>query len=190
MNPAALKALATGDITNALVASTPGGIERQEAEGQRQLASVFTALPKDIDRVTGEAFGFTFGDNADEIFVNVIAPEGWSIRPTDHSMHSDIVDDLGRVRGGIFYKAAFYDRRASGHWSTRYRIDADYAPPPDHGVTAFKAVDTATGETIFSEEVEVGESDKYARRDIAEGAVRAKLEAQFPDYRNVTAYWE
>jgi hypothetical protein len=140
-----------------------------------------------MDRETAETFGFTFGEDADDIFVNVIAPDGWSIRPSDHSMHSDILDNLGRVRGGIFYKAAYYDRRANGHWSARYRIEADYTA--DYDVTAYRAVDTATGETLFSEAVPTGDSDKYVRRDIAEGAARAKLAEMFPDHRNVTAYW-
>jgi hypothetical protein len=189
MTPAALSAALKGDLYNALVAATPGGIERQEAEGQRQMASSFKTLPKSMDRETAERFGFTFGDDADEIFVNVTAPDGWSLRPTEHSMHSDIVDDQGRVRGGIFYKAAFYDRRADGHWSTRYRVEADYPPPPAYDVTGFRAVDTATGETLFAEPVTEGEGDKWARRDIAEDIVRVKLEEAFPDYRDVTAYW-
>jgi hypothetical protein len=64
-NPAALSALAKGDIGNFLTASAPGGIERQEAEGQRQMASSFLTLPKDMDREPGLAFGFTFGVTRD-----------------------------------------------------------------------------------------------------------------------------
>lgn len=188
INPAALSAALKGDITNALVASTPGGIERQEAEGQRQMASSFKILPKDMDREVAAAFGFAFGEDADDIFVPVTAPGGWSIRPTEHSMHSEIVDNLGRVRGTIFYKAAFYDRRANGNWSTRYRVESEYSP--DYEITAFKAVDTATGEALFREPVEAGEGDKYARRDVAEKIVRDALEDRLPDYRDVTAYWD
>ena len=189
LSPAALGAALKGDFANAAIAATPGGIERQEAEGQRQMASSFRTLPKSMDREPAEKFGFTFGDNADEIFVNVAAPEGWSIRPTEHSMHSDIVDEQGRVRGGIFYKAAFYDRRADGHWQTRYCVERQYAVPPDYSVIAFKAVDTATGEVLFSEPVPDGDSDKWTRQNAAEDIVRNKLEERFPDYRDVTAYW-
>ena len=49
----------------------------------------------------------------DDLFFNVVLPEGWEVRETDHSMHSDLFDAEGKRRGGIFYKAAFYDRRAS-----------------------------------------------------------------------------
>lgn len=188
MNPAALAALARGDFTNALVASTPGGIERQEAEGQRQLASAFRTLPKEMERGPAEAFGFVFGDDADELFVNVTAPDGWAIRPTDHSMHSEIVDEQGRVRGSIFYKAAFYDRRADGRWSCRYRIEPEYTA--DYDCIAYKAIDTATGETLFSQPVpEGGRDDRYLREDTVEKSVLAKLAERFPDYRDPTAYW-
>lgn len=96
-NPAALSALAKGDIQNFLTASAPGGIERQEAEGQRRMASSFLTLPKDMDREPALAFGFAFGEDSDDIFVNVTAPEGWSIHPTEHSMHSKSC----RVRAGM-----------------------------------------------------------------------------------------
>lgn len=186
-NPAALSALARGDLANAIVASTPGGIERQEAEGQRQMASSFRTLPKDMDREPAAAFGFTFGEDDDELFVNVTAPEGWAIRPSAHSMHSDIVDERGRVRGGIFYKAAFYDRRANGNWSPRYRVESEYAD--DYSVVAQKAMDTATGEILFRELVGT-DGDKYELQDAAEKVVRDALAARFSDYRDVTAYWD
>jgi hypothetical protein len=49
----------------------------------------------------------------DPLFRRVRLPEGWGFRYTDHSMWTDLVDDNGKKRAGIFYKAAFYDRRAS-----------------------------------------------------------------------------
>lgn len=39
MNPASLKALLDGDIENAIVASTPGGIRQQEAQAQKDLVN-------------------------------------------------------------------------------------------------------------------------------------------------------
>jgi hypothetical protein len=39
-------------------------------------------------------------------------PEGWRREGSDHAMWSHIVDDQGRKRASIFYKAAFYDRGA------------------------------------------------------------------------------
>lgn len=63
MNPAALSALLKGDIDNAVIASTPGGIERQEAQGQRKLVES-AMLPKEINGATREQLtelGFKLG---------------------------------------------------------------------------------------------------------------------------------
>lgn len=91
-------------------------IERQERDGQRQLVNS-DRLPSDFrgDRAAWEALGFTFGDPdpADPLFMPATLPEGWKRQATDHSMGSVIVDTLGRERVSVFYKAAFYDRKAS-----------------------------------------------------------------------------
>jgi hypothetical protein len=39
-------------------------------------------------------------------------PDGWQKRATDHDMWSELVDADGVVVASMFYKAAFYDRRA------------------------------------------------------------------------------
>ena len=114
LTPAALDALARGDIDNALTAATPGGIEAQEAAGQATMVAQ-EILPRDIigaDRAAFEALGFEFGEPHDDLFVNAKLPAGWTKQATDHSMWSRIVDETGNERASIFYKAAFYDRRA------------------------------------------------------------------------------
>ena len=120
VSPAVLKALGDGDIENGLIAATPGGIEAQEARGQTILCSN-ELLPKkmyNIKREEMESLGFRFHDtpNDDPLFVHVSLPEGWTKRPTEHSMWSELVDQEGKVRAKIFYKAAFYDRRADLSW--------------------------------------------------------------------------
>ncbi|MCX4974266.1 hypothetical protein [Streptomyces sp. NBC_00620] len=107
----ALLALATGD-TNTIV-------EEQERAGQRQLVNS-DRLPVEIqsgcgDTAAFEALGFTFGepDRHDPLFRPATLPDGWKREGSDHDMWSFIVDELGRRRVAVFYKAAFYDRRAS-----------------------------------------------------------------------------
>jgi hypothetical protein len=90
-------------------------IYAQEAAGQRQLVNS-DRLPTDAkpDDAAYEALGITFGepDPSDPMFRPATLPEGWKRQPTDHSMWSEIVDAHGRERIAVFYKAAFYDRRA------------------------------------------------------------------------------
>jgi hypothetical protein len=93
-------------------------IVAQEAAGQQDM-TMGGYLPKlnehhqPIDRAAWEALGFVFGKDMDDLFVNVDFPVGWSFVPRpDHHLWSEIKDADGRIRARVFYKAAFYDRRA------------------------------------------------------------------------------
>jgi hypothetical protein len=113
LTPAAAKALNNGDIINFIVAAIPGGIEAQEAAGQKVLVNN-ELLPLDgIDEVAMPLRITYEKDVVDGIFVKASLPIGWKkVAAPDHSMWSYIVDETGKKRAGIFYKAAFYDRRA------------------------------------------------------------------------------
>lgn len=189
MTPATLSAIARGDLANALVASTPGGIERQEAQGQRDLIAS-TTLPKEIDGATREqltAIGFVFGDDVDELFVNCQLPAGWVKKATDHSMHSDLLDDKGRRRAGIFYKAAFYDRKADMRMERRFNIDG-YSGSDEK---AMPVLVTDCEAPLHK----VGEYDRTApkywdvQREL-DTAAREWLAANHPDWQDPLAYWD
>lgn len=99
----------------------PGGSEasilRMEAQGQREIVNSQVIPTGGASDEELTALGFTLGDvvNGDPLFRYATLPDGWRKVGTDHSMHSSIVDELDRQRLGIFYKAAFYDRRADMH---------------------------------------------------------------------------
>lgn len=91
-------------------------ILEQEARGQRKLVAS-DLLPTEMLRCSEsdiEALGIELGDvvEDDPLFRYAKLPEGWTKRPTDHDMWSEVVDADGTPRIAIFYKAAFYDRRA------------------------------------------------------------------------------
>lgn len=197
-NPAALKALAEGDMKNFAVASTPGGIEAQEAAGQAKLVSNFNKLPKDMGpdgRKIAEELGFKFGGDVDEIFVSVTPPPGWSLKATEHSMHNDLLDEAGVRRAGMFYKAAFYDRRADLYWVKRYQTRTDWDRFQDV-IPAEKQVrvtiwDNKTGKPVWlaviADDGEYREvSDKVAP---FEADALDELKKSFPKHADPTAYW-
>ncbi len=129
ISPAALAAFLSGDLENAMIASTPGGIERQEAAGQASFVSSET-LPLQFNYCTKEQFeamGVVFGAPVDDLFQQARLPAGWVKVATDHSMHSELRDEKGRKRAGIFYKAAFYDRSAFISLTSRFSIERDWA---------------------------------------------------------------
>lgn len=90
----------------------PGDIESQEAKGQAELAES-QQLPKS-DGGLRDMLGIrTLGPSKDDdLFVDVELPLGWKIEPTEHNMWSDLMNDSDEVVANIFYKAAFYDRKA------------------------------------------------------------------------------
>ena len=90
-----------------------------ESEGQDQVVSM-DVLPTHIYG-SEEAFkaplqskGGTWGEPLidDPLFTHVKLPLGWTKVPTDHDMWSEVHDETGKVVARVFYKAAFYDRKA------------------------------------------------------------------------------
>lgn len=185
-NPAALAAFMRGDTENARVASTPGGIEAQEAAGQAVLIAS-SALPREIYEGTREqleAIGFRFGADVDELFVAADLPAGWSKRATSHSMNSELLDDKGRVRATIFYKAAFYDRRADMRMRPRYSRTtyADGATEHEH-----RTLITDCDKELHC--IGTHRRDDYPSSVEQGKAADAWLDANFPSWRDPFAYW-
>ena len=206
-NPAALGAFLSGDIENAVAASTPGGIAAQEAAGQKALVSG-EYLPKDrLPREQLEQLGFVFGKDKDDLFIYCQFPEGWHKEATDHSMWSKLVDPQGRERAMMFYKAAFYDRNAfMGALKPRYQCSKEYGAYPekdnyDSHYNHFRAIDNSTGETLFHSEDYAnykkakaeGHEHNWQDEDTLEKAnrflVNAWLTKHYPDYEDPLAYW-
>jgi hypothetical protein len=125
----------------------PGGIERSERQGQQQLVESDT-LPRAVlgeDRALYEKLGFTFAGPVpgDDLFVFATLPPGWKKERSGHAMWSHIVDEQGKKRVAIFYKAAFYDRRADANLVSRYQLESS------NGVDRWHIHDQKTETTIF-----------------------------------------
>lgn len=172
-------------------------IEDMEARGQRELTSQTSKLPTEGSKDPAWAkMGVLYGepDKDDPKFSFVQLPAGWVLRPTDHSMWNQLLDDKGRVRGKMFYKAAFYDRRATIHPVTRYQCDRESKIKDDYDCPFREVVkDTATGAALFMTDW-VERPVKYTPEDLArEGAARkqtaAWLDANRPEWKDASAYW-
>lgn len=216
ITPAARKAMIEGDIDNMITAMIPGGIERQEAQGQADLCQS-ERLPKDLGgwnkgdvREEYAKHGIRVIDDADDIFFNVQLPEGWKLVPTDHSMHNDLLDEQGRRRAGIFYKAAFYDRSAHINFTTRFGVAVVPTDRYKDGKLSYEdrkklptvGIVTDGGEEIFECEgyIEADcvnedgsfnwDLDDRLKKATFEFAEKWLVETQgYPDYKNETAYW-
>jgi hypothetical protein len=170
-----------------------GAIEHQEAQGQRSFVASET-LPSDIReeyRKVLEAAGVKFiGPVEDDpLFQYVELPEGWKKEPTDHSMWSRLVDDKGRKRAMIFYKAAFYDRKAHLHAEPRYSIRFDYDRDSEKLGAVSHVLD---GEAVIysTDPFPVEGLKSYQFRNQADASARAWLSEHFPNWKDNGAYWD
>lgn len=187
MNMAARTALQAGDMDNFIVATTPGGIEAQERRGQAEFVQG-SKLPKKCIGCTWEqieAMGVVCGDDVDDLFVRVQLPAGWTIEPTDHSMWSKLLDDRGRERAMMFYKAAFYDRAAHIGLSRYVRVTRRYYDAEQETDAAVLAADGA----VLFESARVPQNHFKTINQI-EAAAHAWIRANYPDHENPLAYWD
>lgn len=205
--------------TEWLLGGNPNAIEAQEAAGQKSLARSsqlpivgspgsprFGELAADVETAWRKT-GIDFGPVKDgELFRDAALPDGWEIKPTDHSMWSDLVDDIGRIRASIFYKAAFYDRDAFMELLCRFRIRKLIDPGRNYRDArdlVYEVLDCG-GQVFVSEPIRIeafpGHDDEPKRlawleRDrMANKAAEAECEAWlkehgFEDYKNPGVYW-
>lgn len=189
ISPAAALALIEGNLDNFIAAATPGGIEAQEKSGQIQ-KTFDNTLPKrgtlpGAGRESFEALGFVFGSDADDLFVNVTFPNGWRKRPAKHSMHLHLLDDKGRKRASIFYKAAFYDRQAEIWLEKRFR----YAVYEKSGTEEEYPVRIFDCDSVIHELGSWKRGDSK-RRDELSNAASKWLDERYPNWKDQNAYWD
>lgn len=94
-----------------------GAIEEQERNGQAELLNSTVLPTAGSEDPRFLELGFTFGDlvAGDPLFREATLPAGWAREGSSHSMGSYVVDERGIQRVSVFYKAAFYDRKADMH---------------------------------------------------------------------------
>ena len=205
---------ATALLAEVMFSPTPGAvIKRMEADGQAELSQVTDRLPskhlapnvKPVLESAGVKFGNTVAE--DPIWQVVELPNGWKIERTDHSMWSDLVDQNGRPRAAIFYKAAFYDRHANISVCTRYKPSMVYSDKTRIGlvldgdkeiwrsepfVDSPEYTDLSNNSAKYSH-LTWQERDAICRTTAhrkAGEAARSWLMANKPDWENPSAYWD
>ena len=174
--------------------SDPDDQMNQEANGQQSFVDSDT-LPiiihggaaKAILEMAGVEFLGPVED--DDLFQYVKLPPGWQKQPTDHSMWSKLVDEKGRERASIFYKAAFYDRNAHLHLSTRFAVSFDYKRSEEEAIAVAHVTDC--GKKIHSTDpIRMKNDCDWEAQDKAKNRAEKWLKKHYPDWQNPGAYWD
>ena len=152
----------------------------------------------DILKQLGFEVGEPFGKDA--IFRSAKIPEGWEKVAGSHAMHSDIYDNNGFARIGIFYKAAFYDRSANMRFHRRVGMTYDPRLPLEDRnerakegrvVYAYGKGDRMSFTILATFHSKVKEGEKfYEVGDRVEKEALAWLTEHYPDHMDPLAYWD
>ncbi len=184
VTPAMMVAALSG---KGMLAGMPASIEASEKLGQIQLVRS-TNMPLELDKEQFEKAGFTFGKPIDECFQEATLPQGWTREATSHSMHSDILDERGRRRASVFYKAAFYDRRANAYLTRRFRVEDHYEDKPGGDSQRLGAA-IKDGDKVLKLAPYANDKDYPACQAILK-VLQAEFSAERPDYLDPLAYWD
>ena len=163
-----------------------GSIEAQEAHGQTELVNS-EQLPIKMSSYGGdskealEKIGVVVQQRSegDDLFYDVVLPDGCELVGTDHSMWSRLKLN-GSERATIFYKAAFYDRDAFINFVTRFKIEYHN----DNNNRYRSVVDSETGNTLFKSAKDDGSGFDHGTSDCKEW-----LNQKFPKWDDPFEYW-
>lgn len=171
------------------------GIEAQEARGQRQLVESTSFPTKGRQDAELIAMGFELGEpySDDLMFRDAKLPAGWKKKASDHSMWSYIVDDQGRRRVAIFYKAAFYDRNARYHLEQRFVISKNYELPRSAEKEEIQHQVKDAGKAIYQTATISHEGNDWKERKAIEEKQKAECEAwldeNYPGHGDLVGDW-
>jgi hypothetical protein len=191
-----------GIIGNVMSGGDGGdGVLAAEAAG----ASAFVnaeVLPKQGIQDGVDAGLVEITSDADDLFYNVKLPEGWEKKSgVPDPRHISLLDPKGNIRASIFYKAAFYDRKADMWWKKRFQASRFYSENRDDPVRIV-IIDRAgefdakkTDGAIVQDFGELPDMKKdYSAREKAEKKLFAQankwLKKNYPKHENVAAYWD
>lgn len=118
-------------------------ITDMEKAGQQALVKS-DQIPRETNGCQPEdltALGFKLlPPEGDPLFRPAVLPEGWTKEASSHDMWSYIRDANGFRRVAVFYKAAFYDRRAFLSLERRFHAEKDYDAEDKDGTLRYQVI--------------------------------------------------
>lgn len=126
---------------------TSDNIVASEVKGQENLVNS-TQLPIAGEWQILESWGIKRTGSSEGLFCDATLPLGWIKRATENTFWSELIDEKGRKRASIFYKAAYYDRDATVTPIVD-RFIATQENYPHKGYLSYNAIDLARNRNVI-----------------------------------------
>ncbi len=148
---------------------------------------VFPTMIDKTSRKILENAGVKFGNlvEGDASFRNVELPIGWKKVPTDDPKISELVDDEGRRRAGIYLDG----RYGFVHVGTRFRVKFDYSRLATEDVVVCSVTDGKRALFTTEPVVVAGYAETASAQTKATKDAEDWLKKYFPEWRDPQAYW-
>lgn len=192
-------AFSTGNVEEAVAVHDT----MSAADNQRKSSFPIQCNLSDEDM---ESLGFVIGENQDRYLRTVTLPEGWELRH-DGQMHNSLFDEKGRYRAWVMMDNRPWDRAASCSFVERFRA-SEYHDKDNYSLCGACIIDRAGTEDKPGEQTYIkiselnviqrdGDSDEayekmWAEQDKLRELVKSYetiLDEQYPDHKNILAYW-
>lgn len=167
-----------------------GFVEIAETLGQLDILAadvlpvlIFDDCGQPADRSVFEQMGIVFGNEVEgnPLFVNCTLPSGWRKEASNQAEWTYLLDEKGRQRVRIFYKAVSYDSSAHMTPVGRIYLSGDYT---------FATVMDGEVELFRTENLPLAGQNAWVVHGKARRAAEAWTHFYFPDWENVLAYWD
>lgn len=198
----------TPEILAAIDGSRLGSFDTTAAKLSEPLAKHPLPCRLRKPRHVWQALGFVFydpeiddknKDNQKWLFQEVSYPPGWGNAPTKSHLWTDIIDEHGRVRGAIFYKAEAHDLRAHAVLYPRFSVGLDLSDRAMAQSTATMLIEDRLG--LVNMRIDGLTKVNWAGdRAVAEAASSAELAAErklkewldtnYPAWTTILGHWQ
>lgn len=145
-----------------------------------------------------ESMGISIVGDYSDLLYSVHLPDGWEIK-SNGMYWSDVIDDKGRKRMSFFYKGGLYDRDAFVNFNRRYNYEISpfdkYETDAGYQERKFKPwslVITDGGNHIkkLDEITPTTDKEYFALDDNLRKQALDYLDKEYPDWRDIKAYWD
>lgn len=164
-----------------------------------QKSPIWTKNVMEYTKECYDRLGITVLSESGNAMYSVQLPDGWTIESTDHPMWNNLLDDKGRNRAKVFYKACcgIMDE-ADITFNTRYYIfvdtvsqEGDWRQKMESGYIGYikdRDNDSVIYQTDKFEGTTEVLNDSDIRRDVRK-VLEKYMEKNYPEYEDIFAYW-